>query len=552
MLSSLTIINYAIIDEITMEFSDSLNIITGETGAGKSIMLGALSLITGKRADSKVLYNDTKKCIVEAVFNLLPKNFNKQLEAEGYDTSEELILRREINPKGNSRAFINDSPTNLKYLESISHQMLDLNRQFELLDIQSADFQLDMIDHLGDSTNEVDEYRNLYKSYKSKLKELNDLKNSESDATKEYDFLKFQYEELSGIGLEVGEQKSLEKDLLILDKAQDIIELSTETNYQLDEAENSIFDSIRSLNARWAAMAEINEQYIEVSKILNQVEVSLDDVVREVQILKDKVDTDPGRKSELESRLNTLYSLFQKHRVQDEEGLLTTFSELESKVHGFESRDSTIKELEDQVAKENIKLLKLAKQISVKREKVFPKLEKKINNILTELAMKAARIEIVNLHTEEVSYNGIDQINILFAANKGMDANPIKKVASGGELSRLMLAMKTTVAGKMKLPTMIFDEIDTGVSGEVAHRMGQMMQKLGAKHQVIVITHSPQVASKANTHFHIYKEETKNRTFTRLKILNEKDRIEELAKMLSGDPPSKSAISNAKELLGVE
>lgn len=552
MLSSLTIINYAIIDEITMEFSDSLNIITGETGAGKSIMLGALSLITGKRADSKVLYNDTKKCIVEAVFNLLPKNFNKQLEAEGYDTSEELILRREINPKGNSRAFINDSPTNLKYLESISHQMLDLNRQFELLDIQSADFQLDMIDHLGDSTNEVDEYRNLYKSYKSKLKELNDLKNSESDATKEYDFLKFQYEELSGIGLEVGEQKSLEKDLLILDKAQDIIELSTETNYQLDEAENSIFDSIRSLNARWAAMAEINEEYIEVSKILNQVEVSLDDVVREVQILKDKVDTDPGRKSELESRLNTLYSLFQKHRVQDEEGLLTTFSELESKVHGFESRDSTIKELEDQVAKENIKLLKLAKQISVKREKVFPKLEKKINNILTELAMKAARIEIVNLHTEEVSYNGIDQINILFAANKGMDANPIKKVASGGELSRLMLAMKTTVAGKMKLPTMIFDEIDTGVSGEVAHRMGQMMQKLGAKHQVIVITHSPQVASKANTHFHIYKEETKNRTFTRLKILNEKDRIEELAKMLSGDPPSKSAISNAKELLGVE
>jgi len=535
-----------------MEFSDSLNIITGETGAGKSIMLGALSLITGKRADSKVLYNDTKKCIVEAVFNLLPKNFNKQLEAEGYDTSEELILRREINPKGNSRAFINDSPTNLKYLESISHQMLDLNRQFELLDIQSADFQLDMIDHLGDSTNEVDEYRNLYKSYKSKLKELNDLKNSESDATKEYDFLKFQYEELSGIGLEVGEQKSLEKDLLILDKAQDIIELSTETNYQLDEAENSIFDSIRSLNARWAAMAEINEEYIEVSKILNQVEVSLDDVVREVQILKDKVDTDPGRKSELESRLNTLYSLFQKHRVQDEEGLLTTFSELESKVHGFESRDSTIKELEDQVAKENIKLLKLAKQISVKREKVFPKLEKKINNILTELAMKAARIEIVNLHTEEVSYNGIDQINILFAANKGMDANPIKKVASGGELSRLMLAMKTTVAGKMKLPTMIFDEIDTGVSGEVAHRMGQMMQKLGAKHQVIVITHSPQVASKANTHFHIYKEETKNRTFTRLKILNEKDRIEELAKMLSGDPPSKSAISNAKELLGVE
>lgn len=549
MLTSLSIVNYAIIVELKLDFSEALNIITGETGAGKSIMLGALSLITGKRADSKILYDKEKKCVVEGIFNEVPKSVNELLEQEGFDVSNELILRREMNPKGKSRAFINDSPSNLNLMERVAFQMLDLNRQFELLDIQSTDFQVDMIDHLAGIEKKSSDYRRDYKSYKQKLNELEKLKNSEGEATKEYDFLKFQLDELNAASLVSGEQKTLEDELNTLQKANAIIELSSATTYQIDTAEESIIQKLRELKHKWEDVSEVNENYKKVYESFQQIESELDELVRDVESSLGSINTDPNRKSELESRLNILYQLLQKHRVKDDVELMQLTDELNSKVTQFESRGSNIKDLENEVSKLQEVLLKKATGISQKREKTFSKVEKKIYEILSALAMPSANIKVENEKNETLGLNGLDQIDIKFSANKGMAAQSIKKVASGGEISRLMLAMKTTVADTMKLPTMIFDEIDTGVSGEVAHRMGQLMSDLAKKHQVIVITHSPQVAAKADKHFHIYKEENKKRTFTKMKELDSESRITEIAKMLSGEQPTKSALSNAKELI---
>lgn len=551
MLTTLSITNYAIIAELKLDFSDSLNIITGETGAGKSIMLGALSLITGKRADTKVLYDGEKKCIVEGIFDQIPKSVNQHLEKEGFDVSSELILRREINPKGKSRAFINDSPCNLSFLEGVAHQMLDLNRQFELLDIQSADFQLDMIDHLAGIEKQVLKYRSNYQDYRKKCTDLDTLKNSEGEAVKEYDFIKFQLNELQAVGLMSGEQKQLEQDLAVLDKAGELIELAAASKFQLDESETSMLSSLRELKNKWQSLSNINDAYTGISDLFLQSETMIEEIVGQISDSMDQINTDPGRKTEIESRLDILYALMQKHRVQTSEDLIEVESALSEKVSGFDSRESTILELEKEISELRKTLTSKAKEISTKRKKVFPKLEKKINGTLNELAMNAAHIKIVNEPSTEVTINGIDRIDILFSANKGSTLSPIKKVASGGELSRLMLAMKTTVADTMNLPTMIFDEIDTGVSGEVAHRMGQLMHDLGEKHQVIVITHSPQVAAKADKHFHIFKEESKKRTITRMKVLDKESRITEIAKMLSGATPTKSALSNAKELISV-
>ncbi len=551
MLKSLQIVNYAIIDKLLLEYSNGLNIVTGETGAGKSIMLGAMSLLIGKRADSKVLFDKEKKCVVEGIYNNLPKSINKFLEKEGFDVEEELIIRREINASGKSRSFVNDTPATLKTLESIANMSIDLNRQFELLDIQSADFQVNMIDHLAGITTKVETYKKEFRTLKEMQAELKKLQASESTAASEYEFLKFQFNEIDALALMDGEQKSLEEELAILSKSEEIIELSNASNYQIDEAENSLSDSLRNLSNQWSSLANLNPDYQKISDAFINIEAQLEDVSSLISSALENVNTDPSRKSEVESRINTLYALLQKHRANSQEDLILIFDQIQEKLGNYDSIEATIIELQNKISALEQDLRISAKEISNKRAKIFPKLEKQIKAILSDLSMNSARLKVANSVSESLNTNGIDNIEIQFAANTGSEFKSIKSVASGGELSRLMLAMKSTVAGKMELPTMVFDEIDTGVSGEVAHKMGDLMSKLSEKHQVIVITHSPQVASKAQTHFHIYKEESKKRTFTRMKVLNQEERINEIAKMLSGDKLSDSAISNAKEFLGI-
>ena len=552
MLQKLHIENYAIIDKLEIDFHQALNIITGETGAGKSIMLGAISLILGKRADSKVLLDKNSKCIVEAIFNNLSVETFQFLEEEGFDSDDELIIRREISVSGKSRAFINDTPTTLKNLEKISENLIDLNRQFELLDIQQANFHLAMIDTSAGINELVEEYRNEYFSYRKKEAELKQLKATDDQAAKEFEFIKFQYQELEALSLVKGEQKTMESNLEILSKSEDLINLSQKTNYLLSEDENSISDQIRNLAREWESLSGLNPIFKSIEESLVGIESELEDIVSQSIEAKESINADPSKKTELETRLNLIYSLLNKHRLKSEDDLLELYDSLGERLGSYNSRDEQIAKLESSLNKME-KLLRLkAESISSKRKKASGPLVKKILKILSSLGMASSKVEVKQEDTNALTANGIDDIEIYFSANKGAELKPIKQVASGGELSRLMLAMKSTVANQMKLPTLIFDEIDTGVSGEVANKMGVLMRELGDKHQVIVITHSPQVSASAHKHFHIFKEENKKRAFTRMKVLNTEERITEIAKMLSGASPTDSALSNARELLDID
>ena len=552
MLQKLHIENYAIIDKLEIDFHKSLNIITGETGAGKSIMLGAISLILGKRADTKVLMDKSSKCIVEAVFDKLSKRTFSFLEEEGFDSDDELIIRREISTSGKSRAFINDTPTTLKNLERISENLIDLNRQFELLDIQQANFHLEMIDTSAGIISKVNEYRSEYFEYRKKESALKELRATDDQAAKEFEFLKFQFQELEVLGLNTGEQASLEADLQILAKSEDLVNLSEKTSFTISESENSLTDQVRMLSREWEQLAELNPKFKSIQEALVNIENEMEEVLALTGEARDAIDADPAKKEETELRLNLIYSLLNKHRLKDAEELIELYGSLDEKLSNYNSRDDQINKLEKLVEGLEKKLRIRAEQISSSRKKTFGPLTKKIRKVLDTLSMGSAMVEVHHENTGTLTANGIDDIEIFFSANKGAELKPIKQVASGGELSRLMLAMKSTVASQMKLPTLIFDEIDTGVSGEVANKMGVLMRELGAHHQVIVITHSPQVSASAHKHFHIYKEENKKRAFTRMKELNTEERITEIAKMLSGASPTDSALSNARELLDID
>jgi len=549
MLNSLTIENYAIIAKVHIDFDSSLNIITGETGAGKSILLGALGLIMGNRADSKVLYDKENKCVVEAVFTKVPATVNKLLEENDLDVEEELIIRREIVKSGRSRAFVNDTPTKLELLQKLSSSLVDLNQQFRILEIQDKSFQLSLVDALAKNEKSSNEYSAAYSEYRKTIKELADLESSESAQLKELDFLKFQFEEMTTLALEGGEQTSLESDLQLLDKAEDISLLMGETGYLLSEAEPSVRDQLATLVQRWNGYTTADEMIKEGVVILEEILNNVDTLSTIAAEIKERTQGDPGRLEEIRGRLDAIYLLQKKHGVNSVTELLDLQQDMEIRLSNIDNRSGRITELKNQLAVMKIKLEKLAHKLSGQRIKVFPKLEKSVNSRLKELSMGAAAIKISNEVQAELGNSGIDKIDILFKANKGTDFMPIRKVASGGETSRLMLSIKASVADSMALPTMIFDEIDTGVSGDVAGKMGAILKQLSDKHQLICITHSPQVSARAIQHLYVYKEETKSRTLTHVKVLDKEERIIELAKMLSGNPPSSFALENAKDLL---
>lgn len=549
MIQSLKIENYAIIDELEINFDKGLNIITGETGAGKSILLGALGLIMGQRADTKVLFDRSKKCIVEAAFSSYPGNINRMLEHNDFDVDTQLIIRREIVPAGKSRAFVNDTPAKLDFLQLLSQELIDLNQQFEITEIKRSDYQLEIIDALADHQELVNEYSGTFKSYKSAKKHLEKLQNMESTQLKEMDFMKFQLNELEEADLDIEEQSTLESEAELLSKSDEIRMLLEESNFRLVENEQSIRDIIQNIHNQWlkyedahSLIGKAGEHFQTILDLISELEINFS------RILGD-VDPNPLKLEEIQERLDIIYSLQRKHNVNSVEALLDIQGELQSALEAYVNRGTQIEALELEISKLGKRLVNLSEKISKNRHKVFPVLEKRVKKQLDQLAMNSAEIKVMCEKSQDFRSDGIDLINIHFKSNKGAEYLPIKKVASGGESARLMLSIKSTVANIMQFPTMIFDEIDTGVSGEVAGKMGDILRKLSASHQLVCITHSPQVSARANNHYLVFKEETKERTFTHVRLLNGEERITEIAKMLSGDPPSTFALDNARDLI---
>jgi len=549
MIQSLHIENYAIIESVDLLFDESLNIITGETGAGKSIILGAFGLLMGQRADSKVLYNTEKKCIVEASFSDYPKSIDKLLKEGDYDIEDDLIIRREIIPSGKSRAFVNDTPANLNFLKSISVDLVDMNSQFHIPDLYSPRFQLNIIDALAGNEKLLSAYHKEYKIFKNKQSELNELQSLESTQLKELDFMNFQLNELNKAGLEAGEQQSLESQFGLLEKADEISTLMEETQFVLSESEFNLRDRLRDINNKWSTFKGVNADFDKTIDLLEVMDEQLQEIIAKAQDITDQSENDPVKLLEIRNRLDILYALLKKHGVNTAEELIDIQNNLQERVSKISNRSGAIEQLKLEIENLLSDLQFKGKKLTKSRKKVFAELEKEVAVRLNTLSMGSAEIQVSHELSELPGPNGFDDIQILFKANKGGKFQPIKKVASGGETSRLMLSLKSTVAHAMSMPTMIFDEIDTGISGDVAGKMGDILKELSNEHQLITITHSPQVASRAEKHFFVYKEDLKDRTITHVKELDKDSRTIEIAKMLSGDPPSTFALENAKELI---
>ncbi len=549
MIHKLVIRNFAIIDYLEIDFSDKLTIITGETGAGKSILLGALGLIMGNRADHVSLYDPTLKCTVEGYFSIGNYDLKPFFEAHELDYEDELVLRREITPQGKSRAFINDTPVTLKILNQLSGSIIDLHLQFDTLDIHEISFQLRMLDALANNKAILKGYQHSFGEYQRKLKTLDELHTKNNSAAKEVEFLQFQLKEFRAADLRENEQDSLEQELLILNNAELIKRTATQVFRQLSDADVTIIDQLKEANKQISSLSKFNKGIAALSVRLENITEDLRDISADIETIADKTEFDAARANEIGERLNQIYKLLKKHQVNKVEDLLEIQSSLEQQLRQYKDLAKEIAALSEEIEDQKKELTKIANELSTNRKAVIPGFEEKIQQMLAQLAMEFARLQVSVKPLETLTATGSDQVEYLFAPNKGSKYLPIKEVASGGELSRLTLVTKSLVASAIPLPTLIFDEIDTGISGDIALRMGRVLQDLSSNHQVVAITHSPQIASKASSHYFVYKKELSDRTVTNVKLLSHDERIIAIAEMLSSKPPTPAAIENAKELL---
>lgn len=549
MLRTIEIKNYALIDGIKIDLDKGLNIITGETGAGKSILLGALGLVMGKRADSKVLYDSEKKCVVEVNYAIHKLHLQSFFESNDLDYEDELIIRREIAPSGKSRAFINDTPTTLAVLEQLSQYLVDLHQQFDTQDIQKASHQMKLLDALADNESLITDYQQDYKIYKQHFVELQELKAIAVKAQEELDYYSFQLQELDEANFTDENQESMESDLKAMESAEEVMQVFANTALSIEENDQSILSQINELISQVSSIAGLKPSYESIYNRLQSTYEELKDIAQESQSLSDQSDINQEDVVILQERLSTLYRLQKKHNASTVEELAAVHEKIAKNVSQFQDIEGEIAKKEALLHMTKISLLAKGDALSKSRKKAGPLLKKQVESLLSELAMENARIEIELVPLAEPGISGLDQVNFLFAANKGGALLPLKKVASGGETSRLALCIKSILASKSALPTMVFDEIDSGVSGEIAQKMGAILERMAEKHQVITITHAPQIASKADQHFYVYKFDTETRTITKIKVLEVKERIEEVAKMMSGDPPSSIALKAAEELV---
>ncbi|MBT3544569.1 MAG: DNA repair protein RecN [Saprospiraceae bacterium] len=550
MIISLEIQNYAIIEKLHVALDKGLNIITGETGAGKSILLGALGLIMGKRADTKVLYHQDRKCIVEARFNIKSYDLKGFFEANNLDYDIELIIRREISPVGKSRAFVNDTPVTLAILQELTKSLVDMHQQFDTLDIHSSKWQMEVLDSLAGNTKLLSAYQLEFKEYKVAEKRLKTLEKEAANALKELDYITFQFTELDEASLEFDEQESKEQLLNRLAGTEDIQRVANSAYFAIDESEQSIINQLQIISQDLDNIKELDPKLSEsYDRVLSSLE-ELRDIAAVLQDVNENVEHDPNLAQETQERLDIIYRLQKKHQVVSIEELLTIQTDLHTRINSQQKMDGEINEIASKMHKLETSLKATAKKLSTSRKKIAKSFAKDIEVLLATLSMEHAKIDARLTDSDQLTPSGLDKVDYYFSANKGGTLGALKNVASGGEISRLTLVIKSLVASSMALPTLIFDEIDSGVSGEVANRMAEIISKLAKKHQVMSITHSPQIAAKAQHHYFVYKHETETRTITNIKLLSADDRIVEIAKMLSGNPPSDAAVANARELIG--
>ena len=550
MLQNLSIKNYAIIDRLEIQFSKQLNIITGETGAGKSILLGALSMILGDRADSSVLRNKEEKCIIEASFDIRSLGLEEFFTNEELDYHPDTIIRREILSNGKSRAFINDSPTSLKILKDITSKLIDVHSQHETLEINQQQNKLKLIDSVALNQALVEKYSTLYKEYHQLLKKENELQLMKDNASKEADYILFQLNELEEISFENLNQEELENELKTINSAEDIkFKLEYSSNV-LQESEMNIIQMNADILASLRSVKDINTTLQNLFERMNSVHIELKDIAREINLIASDSQFDGERANEINTLLTTLYKLQKKHGVDSSHALQTIKDELKSKNYTFENIDNELINIKNLLSDCISKLLKAGEELYRNRQAIIPTIEKQVMETLMKVGMPNAKFSIEH-HIEPNHFGalGIDSLQFLFSANAGMPLQEVKKVASGGELSRLMLSIKSIMAQAISLPTMIFDEIDTGISGNVASKTGDILKQMSKNHQMICITHLPQIAAKGQKHFYIYKKVENNTTYTRMKELDETERIQELASMLGGETISEASIANARELL---
>jgi len=549
MLVKLIVQNYALIKELDVELENGLTIITGETGAGKTILLGALSLILGSRADSSVLLEKSEKCVVEGTFRIDEYDLREFFEANELDYETNAIIRREINPAGKSRAFINDTPVTVNLLRELGDRLLDIHSQHQTLMLHDNTFQLNVIDSFAATIKLADNYRTRFRAYRALKKEYDEVKERADRNKADLDYYTFQLRQLDEAALAEGEQEELEKEQEMLSHSGEIKAGLGRSSDLFSSESNSILSMLREARQN---LTRIKEFLPEGDELLNRTEssyIELNDLSGEIEKINASVDSDPQRLDKVNQRLDILYSLTQKHRAANLHDLIIRREEIRKMVRAIEGKDERMAELTVLLSKETGKLKELSGELSAKRKKAIPDIEKKITDLLRQLGMPNARFRIEIGELKEFSSSGSDHADFLFSANKQVEPENLAKIASGGELSRVMLSLKSTLTRNINLPTIIFDEIDSGVSGEVADKVGQILAGMGKYMQVINITHLPQVAARGTRHYHVFKDDSGDSTITRIKLLSDKERIVEVARLLSGSEITDTAMKNAKELI---
>lgn len=548
MLARLHIRNYAIISELDIEIDNGLTIITGETGAGKSILIGALSLVLGKRADTSVLYNSKEKCVVEAFFNMEGYELQSFFDENDLDLEKTTILRREINAQGKSRAFINDTPVNLSQLKELADSLIDIHSQHEVLTLKTPEFRARFLDAYADGGKQFRAYQTVHAKWIELKNQVESLKMQLQEASADEDYLRFQLNELQELNLKEGELQSGQERLTLLENAEEIQRTMSEISDAFVNSDVALIDSLRRVEASLRNLARKHSPSLELANRVRSCMIELEDIAEEIDRNTGELNEDPEELATLQERVDEILRLMTKHRKQSENDLIQLQEELEAKLDTIGTSDEQLTLASAELERAESELTKQADLLTKLRTEAATKVSPVVMKQLHELGMPDAFLQITIDQTNK-STLGQDRIDIRFTANKGQEPQDISKVASGGELSRLMLSVKSEIANTTKLPAIIFDEIDTGVSGDVANKVGQKIKELSSRMQVLCITHLPQIASKADQHLFVYKEEQEGRTTTGVKHLQKEDRILEIAKMLSSANPTEAALTHAKNMV---
>jgi DNA repair protein RecN (Recombination protein N) len=547
-LSKIKIKNYALINELEINFHSGFSVITGETGAGKSIILGALGLTLGDRVEGSVLNQDSEKCVIESWFEISELNLQHFFVLHELDYESETILRREVLPSGKSRAFVNDTPVSLSILKQLSEKLIDVHSQHQTLVLNTSEYQLGIVDANAKNESLRTEFLEEFGKYKKLKSALEELQEQESKLKADLDYYQFQFDELAALNLEQIHEEEMQEELDLLNNAE-YIKVSFNKAFELLDNEMGIISQLQEVSHSLSSVSESSKKTKEIFERIHSTLIELEDIKSEIEETNEEIVFDSDRIEVLSETLNLLQASYKKHRTDSVQELIEKRENIEANLMLASNFDEEIQKLSSQLNDQQLVLQEVGKKLSKSRTSVCPSIETEINEMLDGLGMKDAQVQFLCEKRKEFSPHGMDTVQILFKANKGGSFNPIAKVASGGELSRLMLCIKTNLAQKKHLPSLIFDEIDTGVSGDIASKMAEMMKRISANSQVLAITHLPQIASKGDAHYKVYKTTDEHSTFTKMKELTADSRVVEIAKMLSGSKISEAALENAKTLL---